>query len=75
MLNNSLRKVNNMFAIYRGNKRYNNKVFASYEAARSYTRKIIRNGKVRYPHPVFDFNAAIHRNPTISAYGFTIKPI
>jgi hypothetical protein len=70
-----------MFVIYRGNKRYNNKIFSSYELARSYVRKQIRVGKLvpslskLQANGYWDHSDIFHSNPSISLYDVKIKAL
>jgi|GEM_PF-4092389 len=67
-----------MYAIFRNNKRYNNKIFSSYELARSYVRKQIRAGKlvptINSTH-WWDVGDIFYSNPSISIYDVKIKAL
>lgn len=67
-----------MFAIYRKNRKFNNKTFKTYEAARSYVRKYMRQNAETLFHTnaMFTDNGWInHANPSLKTANFEIRNI
>ena len=67
-----------MYAIYKQNRKFNNKTFKTYEQARSYVRKFLRNKADSYFNTNSMFTDAgwvNHSNPSHSLYSFTIRNV